>query len=132
MFFRDKFIAHENTFKDLTSSGRLDLLTKSEIKLELMELYSTYKKMHEIELHYERDLNAYIYDPLAALINYPEYTSLPTEQLYEAQKGWLKADNRPINGVWLYRGASSELAKLCSESLLKIAKIDSLIVLELE
>jgi hypothetical protein len=130
MFFNEKFIAHDNTFKDLTSSGRLDLFTDSQVKFELMELYSIYKTIHELEIHYERDLNEYIYDPLASSINYHEYLKLPIDELYKEQKKWLKADPRPINGVWLYRGGSRNLGRLFSESISRIVTLDSLISLE--
>ncbi len=131
MFLNTPFVANDNTFKDLINSGRMDIFSDGELKFELLELYTFYKKIKAQEAHIELDNREYIFNPSAASVDYVTYYDLPVEERYQILQEQFN-DHRIPNGLMIYRNNHPEFDKRFTEALGKIISIDSIITLQLK
>ena len=54
---------NRNTMDEVLSSGSLRLISDSEIRSQLLQLYVTYDRIARAEEHMARDFDVYLYDP---------------------------------------------------------------------
>ena len=58
-----KFFQNNNTFRELTNSGNLGIISNDSIKNGLLNLDSVYKKLKSEEEHFRFDAELLIYEP---------------------------------------------------------------------
>ena len=58
-----KFFQNNNTFRELTNSGNLGIISNDSIKNGLLNLDSVYKKLKSEEEHFRFDAEILIYEP---------------------------------------------------------------------
>ena len=54
---------NSNTMDEVLSSGSLRLIRDTEIRGDLLDLYSSYDRIARLEEHMDRDFDSYLYDP---------------------------------------------------------------------
>ena len=64
-----EFIPNDNTFQDLISSGRLNLIQDESIKKSLMKLSKDYDQIVVDRNHMRREYDQYLYDQMVSTIN---------------------------------------------------------------
>ena len=64
-----EFIPNDNTFQDLISSGRLNLIQDESIKKSLMKLSKDYDQIVVDRDHMRREYDQYLYDQMVSTIN---------------------------------------------------------------
>ena len=80
VYFWKTFIPSNNTFKQLSSSGNLNILKNDSLKYYLLELDKMYVDIANSEHHMRREYEEYIYDvviPKTDILNFFDFEQIP-------------------------------------------------------
>lgn len=82
VYFWSTFIPSNNTFKELSSSGNLNLISSDSIKYYLLELDKMYETISIHEDHMRREYEQYFYDiaiPNTDILNFFDFENITDE-----------------------------------------------------
>lgn len=82
-----KFFQINNTFQELTNSGKLAIISSDSIKNGLLNLETLYKKLKYEEEHFRYDSEVMLYEPSYGLLDINSMVKNLTYQLSNGQQG---------------------------------------------
>ena len=128
----DDFFPNDDTYMEMVSSGKLDLIQSDKLKEAILDIHSHYEQIDDFEEHLEWDRREYIYKLQIGLFNWKtidgEYLE---EKMFLAEFKRISSNIQLQNSFLLFSSVSNKLTRLYESGIDKIDQLDAMINEEL-